>query len=91
MTEANSPTAEIEPRIARLEAMAHPPVDWPAEMFTILSAMYKLTASSSAAEWQRGLSELRDLMQQYCPGHVASPVNPKICARCDTHIAELAP
>lgn len=34
---------------------------------------------------------LQAKVQDFCPGHVASPVNAKVCARCGIHIDELRP
>lgn len=31
------------------------------------------------------------MTENECPGHVASPDSPKVCAHCGTHIDELRP
>ncbi len=57
------------------------------------SALEKINAEVSSALSVAGVHPMFETFgdEQSCPGHVASPLNPKICANCGVHIDSLRP
>lgn len=86
---------QLSARVAQLEKHSHPPFD-----FTHLVRLLTVTAQASASilkgvdpngkqgKWR---DEIHALLEEACPGHVASAADPKVCGRCGVHIDSFRP